>query len=234
MAYKIPAGLAVAGALVLAACASAPTTREARQADVADAQGRVDRAVAVVDEMKQDPAMDALLRSAKGILVVPDYGKAAWIIGGQGGVGVMAEQTSPGHWSDPAFFTIGGLSIGLQAGGEAGAVAYLLMTPRALTPFETRTNKFTLGADAGLTVVNYSSDARITSTNPNADVVVWTGTKGLFGGIAFGVTDVVANSALDEAYYHGLVSPKQILLGSVHNHQADGLDRALTTRVAAK
>jgi hypothetical protein len=44
---------------------------------------------------------------------------------------------------------------------------------------------------------------------------------------------VVANSALNEAYYRGLVSPRQILIGAAHNPRANELDRALTTRVAA-
>ena len=46
--------------------------------------------------------------------------------------------------------------------------------------------------------------------------------------------DVVADAALNEVYYRGLVSPRQILIGAVHNPQADEFDRALTTKVAAK
>jgi lipid-binding SYLF domain-containing protein len=233
MLYKFRRGLAVvAGALVLAACAAAPATPKARQAETANAQSQIDKAVAVIGQMRQQPTLDALLRDAKGLLVVPEYGRAAGIAGGREGVGVMAEQASRGAWSHPAFLTIGGLSIGVPAGGEPGAIAYVLMTPRAIAPFETRTNKFALVADAGLTIVNFSSDARIASSKPTADVVVWTDIKGLFAGAAFGATDVVADAALNEVYYRGLVSPRQILIGAVHNHQADNFDRALTMEVA--
>lgn len=235
MKFKAPAGALICITMMaMVGCAAAPTSPQAQRSDTADAQGRVDRAVAVINQMKAEPSMAALLRHAKGVLIVPDYGKAAWIIGGQGGVGVLVEQHD-GDWSDPAFFTVGGLSIGLQAGGEAGAVAYILMTPKAVDQFETRTNKFSLGADAGLTVVNYSGRTTIASTtNPPADVIVWTGTKGLFGGVSLGVTDVASNARLDEAYYHGLVSVRRILSGTVHNRLADNLRQALATRVAER
>jgi len=227
-------GLVLAATLAAAGCASAPTTPSARHSDIADAQDRVDKAIHVVDQMKSDPAMAALLRSAKGLLVVPEYAQAAFIIGGQGGVGVLMARDH-GHWSDPAFFTVGGLSVGFQAGGQVGAVAYVLMTQRAVQQFENRTNRFSLGADAGLTVVKYSSKANIVSTAaPPADVVAWTDTEGLFGGVAFDATDVMTNSRLDEAYYHGLVSVRSILDDSVHNRMADRLEMALSTRVAQR
>lgn len=233
MKFKAPVvSLVLAAAIAATGCASAPTTASARRSDIADAQSRVDKAVNVVDEMKADPAMAVLLRSAKGVLVVPEYAQAAFIIGGQGGVGVLMAHNA-GRWSDPAFFSVGGLSVGFQAGGQVGAVAYVLMTERAVQQFETRTNRFSLGADAGLTVVKYSSKANIVSTAaPAADVVAWTDTEGLFGGVAFDATDVMTNSRLDEAYYHGLVSVRRILDDSVHNQMADRLETALSTRVA--
>jgi SH3 domain-containing YSC84-like protein 1 len=208
-------------------CAAAPTTRQARQADVADAQSRVDRAVEVIDQMQSQPGAAALLRNAMGVLVVPDYAQAAFILGGRGGVGLLVAKHD-GHWTDPAFFQVGGLSLGLQAGVDAGPVAYVLMTPRAVQEFENRSSKFSLGADAGLTIAKFSSSTNIVSTLPTADVIVWTGTAGVFGGVAFDATDVVTNSRLDEAYYHGLVSVRKILDGAVHNRLADRLQGALS------
>lgn len=232
MNYRLPFSAGLLGAaLFLSACASTPNTPAAQRSDTAEAQSRVIKAVAVVQQMKADPGAEALLSRAKGALIVPEYGKAAWIVGGQGGVGVLMARHE-GRWSGPALFTLGGLSIGLQAGGEVGAIAYVLMTDRALEAFESHTNKFSLGADAGLAVVSYSANATIAETTPN--VVVWSGTKGLFGGVAVGATDVVQNTALDEAYYHGLVNTQQILAGTVTNPQASSLREALTRRVAAQ
>ena len=220
-----------AASMAVAGCAAAPTTRQARQSDIADAQARVDKAVNVVDQMTSQPGTAALLRNARGVLIVPDYAQAAFILGGRGGIGVLVARHD-GHWSDPAFFQVGGLSLGLQAGVDAGPVAYVLMTPRAVQEFESRTSKFSLGADAGLTVAKFSSGTNIVSTLPTADVIVWTGTVGLFGGVALDATEVSTNSRLDEAYYHGLISVHQILDGTAHNRLADRLQAALPTRVA--
>jgi SH3 domain-containing YSC84-like protein 1 len=232
----VSGALVLANALILAGCAHTPPTGAQARNDAADAQARVDKAASVVDAMKTDPGVNALLREAKGVLVVPDYGKAAWIVGGQGGVGVLTTREQSGRWSDPAFYTLGGLSIGLQAGGEAGSVAYILMTDRALRPFEYRTNRFSLGADAGLTVVAFSDQANLASTGgAPADVVAWSGTKGLFGGLSVGATDVVTNSTLDEAYYGNPgVTQAQILSGQVKVAGGRVLRSALETRVAAQ
>lgn len=227
----------VASAAMLVACAHTPPTGSAARDDNADAQARVEKAATVVDRMKTEPKVDALLRQAKGVLVVPDYGKAAWIVGGQGGVGVLTAHRGDDRWSPPAFYTIGGLSIGFQAGGEIGPVAFILMTDRAVKQFEDRTNRFSLGADAGLTVVAFSDQADIASTNgAPADVVAWSGAKGLFGGVSVGATDVVMNTNLNDSYYHNLqVTPRQILAGDVNPPEGSGvLSTALETRVASK
>ena len=232
----ISGAVLLAAALLFAGCAHTPPTGSEARDDAAQAQARVDKAASVVDRMKTEPKVDALLRDAKGVLVVPDYGKAAWIVGGQGGVGVLSARRAGERWSDPAFYTLGGLSIGLQAGGEVGPVAFILMTERAVKQFEDRTNRFSLGADAGLTVVAFSDQADIASTGgAPADVVAWSGTKGLFGGVSVGATDVVTNTTLDEAYYHHAgITPGQILTGEVSAPGAHVLSNALGMRVAAK
>jgi SH3 domain-containing YSC84-like protein 1 len=230
-------GLMLAGAAMLVACAHTPPTGSTARNDATDAQARVEKSATVVDRMKSEPKVNALLRQAKGVLVVPDYGKAAWIVGGQGGVGVLTARRAGDRWGAPAFYTIGGLSIGLQAGGEVGPVAFILMTDRAVQQFAERTNRFSLGADAGLTVVAFSDQADIASTNgAPADVVVWSGAKGLFGGVSVGATDVMMNTNMNDAYYgNAQVTPRQILAGDVTAPDGSHVLRsALETRVAAE
>ena len=227
----------LASAAMLVACAHTQPSASRERNDAADAQARVEKAATVVDRMRSEPKVDALLRQARGVLVVPEYGKAAWIVGGQGGVGVLTARRGEDRWSDPAFYTLGGLSIGLQAGGEVGPMAFILMTDRAVQQFEERTNRFSLGADAGLTVVAFTEQADIASTNgAPADVVAWSGAKGLFGGVSVGATDVMANASLNGSYYHNLeVTPRQILAGDVNTPAGSGvLKSALETRVASK
>ncbi len=206
-------------------------SRSARE-DARDAQDRVDEAVKVVDEMKQDPHLARLLDRARGVFVIPRFGKGALIVGGEGGGGVVLARHE-GRWSDPAFFAIGGASIGAQAGGSGGAVAMLLMTPSALEKFESSTGKWSLSAGAGLTVVNYSGNARA-RTVPRGDVIVWSNQEGLYGGLTASATTVEPESKLNHAYYEQEVSSEQILMGSAKNPSADPLRDALLMRVASK
>jgi SH3 domain-containing YSC84-like protein 1 len=213
------------------ACTSTPTTKAQVSSDVADAQDRINNSVTVVSRMKAEPATAALLAQARGVLLVPNYGKGAWIVGGQGGKGVLLVRRGT-RWSDPAFYSLGGISIGLQIGGAAGPIALILMTDKAIVQFRDRTGAWSLGADAGLTVVNNSEHQGIAGTTPPADVVVWSGTKGLFGGISAGAMRVQSDGALNDAYYNGLVTTRQILTGAVRNANADPLRDALVVRVA--
>ena len=63
------------------------------------------------------PRMPELLTKTHGIYIVPNYGRAAL------GVGVLMAKKSGGSWGNPAFFDIGNISVGLQAGAEGGPIA---------------------------------------------------------------------------------------------------------------
>jgi SH3 domain-containing YSC84-like protein 1 len=215
------------------ACTNTPSTREGLSSDAADAADRVNSSVTVVDRMKNEPASAALLSRAEGVLIVPNYGKGAWIVGAQGGEGILLVRRD-GRWSPPAFFTLGGVSVGFQFGGAAGPIALLLMTHKAVDAFEDRTSTWSLGADAGLTVVNTSASEGIVGTMPPADVVLWTGTKGLFGGVSVGAMRVAPDGAHDDAYYQRVVTIHQILSGQVTNAQAEPLREDLIVRVATR
>ena len=72
------------------------------------------------------------LKEAKGILIVPSLLKAGFIFGGSGGSGVLiVNDAKKGQWSQPAFYTIGSVSFGLQIGGMRGQEADALQ-PRNL------------------------------------------------------------------------------------------------------
>jgi SH3 domain-containing YSC84-like protein 1 len=215
-----------AASAALCGCAT-PTTQSAMADAALQAQNEVDGAAAAVTRMQAEPGMAALLRSAKGVLVVPDYGRGAYFIGGQGGQGVLLLRKRSGDWSQPAFYSLGGASIGLQAGGEAGPVAMVLMTDGAVQKFKDNTSTWQLGARTGLTVANYSGAQTIASANPKADIVMWSGAKGLYGGISAGATYITPDSSRDDAYYRGLVTNRQILSSAVRNPRTLSLREAL-------
>lgn len=198
------------------------------------AQDRVSDSVRLVQQMKQDPALAAVLERAKGIFIVPHYGKGGFIVGGQGGGGVVLARHD-GGWSSPAFYSIAGGSIGAQAGGEGGAIAMILMTQKAVDRFQNSTRGWTLNGSAGLTVVNWSGKTQAsTEYNGRNDVILWTNTSGLYGGLTVGVKHLSPDTKMDTAYYQRPVSSAEILAGNVSSPNADMLRNALASRVASR
>lgn len=204
---------------------TSPTRTAAAPKQEAAADKHVNDAIGVVGRLNSEPRMKTLLQEAKGVLVVPTFGRAALGVGASGGAGVLLVKREDGAWSDPAFYNIGSLSAGAQAGGEAGAIVMVLNTEKAVGRFM-RKNNFSLSADAGLTVINWSKVAQ--DTIGTGDVVVWVGTKGLFGNVAtIAINDIRFNQNLTNAYYHQTVGARDVIAGKFSNPQADSLKQAL-------
>jgi lipid-binding SYLF domain-containing protein len=98
------------------------------------------------------------------------------------------------------------------------------MNQKAVDNFRNR-NNFSLSADVGLTVVNFSRLAHGTVTG---DVVAWSGSKGLFGNAAtLAINDVRFNQRLNEAYYGKPMTALQTIDSMETNTQADALRKVL-------
>ncbi len=191
--------------------------------DKEDTIGHLKDAARVVKQMEADPKLRSLMQQAKGILIVPNYARAALGVGGGGGEGVMMANNG-GKWSSPAFYDLGGISVGAQAGVEVGSVAMLLMSDRAVQNF-TKENKFSIDADAGLTIAKYT--ARVGATAGRGDVVVWTDTKGAFASAAIGASDIHFDKTENAAFYKPGVTAGDIIDGKVKSRQGDALIAAM-------
>lgn len=204
------------------AAAEAPAGRQE-----AVAEKHVSDAVGVVQRMQAEPRMKELLQQAKGIFIVPSYGRAAVGIGASGGAGILLTKKADGSWSEPAFYNIGALSVGAQVGAEGGAIAMVLNNDKAVNKFMQK-NAFALNAAAGLTIVNWSKIAQ--GNVGQGDVVVWAGTKGLYGNlVAVGISDIRYNQKLTDAYYHQSVAIADALAGKYPNPKSDPLRQALAS-----
>ena len=228
----IPMTLLVVASSPLPAMAQAVQKRETQEAYERSANKHVANAVAVVKRMELDPTMQRVMVDAKGVYILPTYGRAAVGIGGQGGAGVLLVRQGP-DWSEPAFYNIGGISIGAQVGAEGGAIAFVLKNDKAVQRF-TDKNNFSLTADAGITVVNWTKIAQ--GSTGEGDVVAWSGTKGLFGNVAtIGVNDIRYNERMTSAYYGKTTTAMEVIDGKVKNPSSEALKQALaeTTSGAA-
>jgi SH3 domain-containing YSC84-like protein 1 len=190
-----------------------------------DGHGLVAKAVNEVQTMQADPQMRGLLAHARGVLLVPEYGHGAFIIGGRGGEGVLLVHERGGRWSNPLFYGLGGVSIGFQAGGDVGQVAYILMSEGAVRQFEDG-NNFSLNAGAGLNIVTYKAGEHVDLTR--GDVVVWSDTAGAFGGADVGATDVGYDGRMTSDFYGAPdVGIRQVIDGQVRNPDATRLKNTL-------
>ncbi len=193
-------------------------------ADSRSAQQLVNDAAQTVQKIKSDSRFDNLLKQAKGVYIMPDLVKGAFVVGGEGAQGVLLKHESDGSWSNPAFLTIGSISLGAQAGGKAGPAAMILMTDKALSDFTQSTN-FSINASAGLTIVNYSAQGQ--ASVGKGDIVLWSDQSGAFAGADLSGASISQNTSEDHTYYGKSVNTDQILEGNASNAKAETLRSGL-------
>jgi lipid-binding SYLF domain-containing protein len=187
----------------------------------------VDKARFTLENFLSDPDMQWFrdhLKEARGILIVSQFIKGAFFVGGSGGSGVLVvrdEKTN--EWSYPAFFTLGGASFGLQFGGQVSEVVLLVMTQKGIDSLKSTTVK--LGGDASVAVGPIGRGVEgSTAPNLSADLLSFSKAKGLFAGISLEGAVMAARDALNTSYYKAPTKTIDILVRrSVSNPQADPL-----------
>lgn len=212
-------------ALGLSAALAAPSRA------VTEAQELVTKAQLTVDNMKKDDVVGGgvrkFLKNAKGVLVVPQMIKGAFMIGGEGGSGTLLVRGKNGTWSYPAFYTLGAVSFGLQIGGSASEVILLLMTDKGVDTI-VEGARIKLGADLGVAAGPVGGGAEAGVTLGSADVLVYSRSKGAYIGISLEGSVIEPRESLNKEYYGAEVGSKPIVLDRKYsNSHADGLRKAL-------
>jgi lipid-binding SYLF domain-containing protein len=183
----------------------------AMAADEEDAQGIVDKArVTFGDFMRDDNYkwMRDHLKDAKGVLIYPQVLKAGFILGGSGGTGVLLSRDGKtGAWSNPAFYTMGSVSFGLQIGGESAEVILLVMSQKGMDSL--LTSKFKLGGDASIALGPVGGGAKGDITT---DFLSFAKSKGLYAGLNLDGSYIDVRESLNKAYYDKAVTPADIIV----------------------
>ncbi|MGE0473620.1 MAG: lipid-binding SYLF domain-containing protein [Nitrospirales bacterium] len=222
MVFLTRSFLIILGCVMCWTALSIPTSVWAQSASEEDIL--VDKARFTLDNFLSDPDMQWFrdhLKEARGILVVPQFIKGAFFIGGSGGSGVLiVRDDKTNEWSYPAFFTLGGASFGLQFGGQASEIVLLVMTQKGVDSLMSTTLK--LGADASVAVGPIGRGVEgSTAPNLSADLLSFSKAKGLFAGISLEGAVVAARDALNTNYYKEPTKTIDILVRrSVSNPQA--------------
>jgi lipid-binding SYLF domain-containing protein len=142
-----------------------------------------------------------LLDRAEAIAVFPGVVKAAFIIGGSGGQGVISRRVK-GGWSAPAFFNLGGGSFGLQIGAQKTDYVLLIMNEEGLKGL--MEDKFEMGGEVSVAAGPVGRTASAT-TNATLDagILSYSRSKGAFIGAALKGGVINPDNNLNEAVYDG-------------------------------
>jgi lipid-binding SYLF domain-containing protein len=147
------------------------------------------------------------MHKAKGFLIIPDLLQGAWFIGGSGGRGVLVvKDKTTGDWSQPAFYTIGSLSFGIQFGGEKSEIIMMVFTQKGLDRLYSSSFKF--GGDASIAAGPVGGGAK---ADVMTDFVSFVRSKGAFAGVSMEGAIVKVNHDWNQAYYGKKVSPVGII-----------------------
>ena len=184
-----------------------------------------------VEEMAKNDDIGKYLRkymkNAKGVLIVPNMIKGAFIFGGEGGSGVLLIKGASGAWSQPAFYTLGGISWGLQVGGSASQIMMLLMTDNGVKAL-LEDKKLKFGADLGVALGPVGGGAEAAATLGSADVLVWSVSKGAYLGISLEGSVVEPREGLNKDYYGSEATTRAIVIeGKYSNPHSSSLRAAL-------
>jgi SH3 domain-containing YSC84-like protein 1 len=194
-----------------------------------DQQVLVDQASTTLSNFMRDPEMKWLQQNigrAKAVLISPEIVKAGFIVGGSGGRAVLVAKNG-GKWVGPAFYTLATASIGFQAGVAASEMVTLVMTDKGMNSLMASTFKF--GGDASVAAGPVGAGAK---SDVTADLIAFSRSKGIYGGLNLDGTVVSSNTDWDKASYGKAVLPPDILMkGAASNKGADKL-LAEVSRVA--
>jgi len=224
--------IAASSMLCLGACSrGAPANAPAARAG-ANEQAIVERSAAAFTRVRESPRfsrLDFYLQRARGVMIFPRLFKASLILGGEGGNGVLVARKADGSWSDPAFYSLGSPSVGLQIGYQEATVVLFIMDQSTLE--HALRSSTALGSKAGTTLGNVDEHGGTQGNVITANIYQVVDAKGAFAGVSLDGYVIGARSRQNLEYYGKALTPREILIeGSAQRAEADVLDRALARR----
>jgi lipid-binding SYLF domain-containing protein len=175
---------------------------------------RLGDAAAVLGELRGAPDRgipEDLWNRAQCVLVIPSMKKAAFIVGGETGSGVMSCRRAKG-WSAPVFMHLAKGSFGLQIGAEQVDLVLLVMNRGGVGKL--LQNSVSLGADLSLAAgpigrsANAATDAQL-----KAEMLSYSRSQGLFAGIDLSGGVLKPDTEADARAYGPDVSARDIVDG---------------------
>ena len=149
------------------------------------------------------------LKNARAILIFPEIYEGGLIFGAKGGNGILLIRRSKSNFSGPFFYSIGGVSFGLQLGVKSAQVAMAIMTNRGLNSILKERVK--LGVDVDTALINTGIGYSAESTLRLADIYSFSDNAGLFIGGSFEGTYLQPRNDLNKIVHGVELSSDEIL-----------------------
>jgi lipid-binding SYLF domain-containing protein len=151
-------------------------------------EDRVKNSGQVISEIMNlpDDIPQSVIDKADCVVVMPSVIKAAFVVGGSYGRGVLTCRSGRnfrGPWSAPSMMALEGASFGLQLGGQATDFVLLLMSPRSATNI--LKSKVKIGGDASAAAGPVGRNASAeTDATLRAEILSYSRARGLVAGIS--------------------------------------------------
>ncbi|HLX84178.1 MAG TPA: lipid-binding SYLF domain-containing protein [Terriglobales bacterium] len=166
---------------------------------------RINDAAAVISEIlgMPDGIPKDFLNKAECMVIYPSVKKAAFVVGGSYGRGVIVcrkGQDFSGPWGAPAMYALEGGSFGFQIGAQATDFVLLVMNESGAK--SVLSSKVKLGADASVAAgpVGRAASAE-TDIVLKAEILSYSRSKGLFAGISLEGSTMRSDDGANKALY---------------------------------
>src|SRR5881394_3752108 len=152
---------------------------------------------------------DDLWARTRCVAVAPDVKKAAFIVGGEYGKGVMSCRNGDA-WGAPVFMQLAKGSWGFQAGAEQVDLVLLVMNESGVQKL--LRNKVALGADASVAAGPVGRQGSVgTDAQLQAEILSYSRAQGLFAGIDLSGGVLRPDEDANKNVYGAGASPRTIL-----------------------
>jgi SH3 domain-containing YSC84-like protein 1 len=175
---------------------------------------RLNQSTVVLNEIRgvSDTGIpESIWTKAECIVVIPSMKKAAFIIGGEFGSGVMSCKTG-NRWSAPVFMELAKGSAGFQIGAQSTDLVLVVMNRRGVEKL--LSNKVTLGTDASIAAgpVGRAASAA-TDAQMHAEMLSYSRARGLFAGVDLAGGTLKPDTDANNRVYGSNISAREIALG---------------------
>lgn len=186
-------------ALILAVSGVEGRAQKTRMQDASRHASAAAKTFTEIMNVREKAIPKELLNKAEAIAVFPGVIKAAFIVGGRGGQGVISKRVKRG-WSAPAFFNLSGGSFGAQIGAQKTDYVLLIMNEDGVKGL--LEDKFEIGGEVGVAAGPVGREAAAsTNTTLDAGILSYSRSKGAFIGAALKGAVISPDNDLNEAVY---------------------------------